>query len=116
MAENDRKESEGELRVAIRYVTVNVPGLPIDRAKRISDDFAKSMLDRPFSWEGDFIHFPSDFDSTESKSVWFLCDFNVQTPVTQLERIPVQYWKVNYDQETPYVKRNSQLLAGCILT
>ena len=86
-----------ELRVAILYRTVNVPGQPNDRAHRIAEDFAASKLSRKFSRDHDFIHCPPDFDSDASKSTWILCDFNISGRLAQVENIPVQYWKVNYN-------------------
>ena len=85
-----------ELRVAILYHTTTVPGQPKDRAHRIADDFATSKLRRNFSHDHDFIHCPPDFDSDASKSTWILCDFNIRDRLTQVENIPVEYWKVKY--------------------
>ncbi|KAK0108615.1 hypothetical protein ONS95_003410 [Cadophora gregata] len=85
-----------ELRIAIRYNTLDVPGLPSNRARQVADDFATSKLSRPFSNYRDFIHCPSDFDSSVSQSVWILCDFNVHDRLPDLQEIPTQFWKVNY--------------------
>jgi hypothetical protein len=68
---------QNELRVAIRFNTVNVPASPIDRAQRVVNDFAKFYLQRHFSWSSDFIYFSSEFDSTVLKPAWIMCDFNV---------------------------------------
>src|SRR4051812_9836589 len=87
-----------ETRVLIRYNTVNVPGLPTDRARRVAEDFASSRMSRHFSYERDFIHCPPDFDCDTKKYVWILCDFNVRNPLSQ-EKIPLQCWKVNYDEK-----------------
>jgi len=86
----------GELRVAIRYNTLDVPGLPGCRAKRVADDFAASKLSRRFNYAQDFIHCPSDFDSDISKSVWILCDFNVCERRPDIDNIPIQFWKASY--------------------
>ena len=61
---------QSELGVAIRSHTINVPASPIDRATRVANDFAASYLRRPFSWDSDFIHLSTDFDSTVSKPTW----------------------------------------------
>ena len=88
-----------ELRIAIRYNTVNVPGLPSHRAQQIADDFAISKLLRHFSYDQDFIHCSSDFDSDAPKSVWILCDFNVRQRRPEVNNIPTEFWKVTYDNE-----------------
>ncbi|XMA19878.1 hypothetical protein WAI453_012669 [Rhynchosporium graminicola] len=85
-----------ELRLAIRYNTLNVPGLPSHRAQQVADDFAILKLSRHFSNDQDFIHCPSDFDSSASKSVWILCDFNIRDRRPDIQDIPTQFWKVNY--------------------
>ena len=85
-----------ELRIAIRYNTVNVPGLPSNRAQQIANDFAMLKLSRHFSYNQDFIHCPSDFDSEAPKSVWILCDFNICHRHPEVDKIPTQFWKVNY--------------------
>jgi hypothetical protein len=99
MAKENIADLQREIRVAIRYNTVNVPGLSIDRAQRIAEDFASSKLGRHFSYDQDFIHCPSDFDSDTPKSVWILCDFNVRDRLPQINIVPVEYWKVHYDRE-----------------
>ncbi|KAE8442990.1 hypothetical protein EG329_002453 [Mollisiaceae sp. DMI_Dod_QoI] len=88
-----------ELRIAIRYITVNVPGLPSNRAQQVADDFAISKLSRHFSYDQDFIHCPSDFDSDTPKSVWILCDFNVRQRQPEINNIPTEFWKVTYDNK-----------------
>jgi hypothetical protein len=47
---------QSELRVAIRFNTIDVPASPVDRARRVANDFATFYLRRPFSWDSDFIH------------------------------------------------------------
>ncbi|KAI9841023.1 MAG: hypothetical protein M1837_001053 [Sclerophora amabilis] len=91
-------ESHGELRVAIRYMTIEVPGLPHKRAERVAEDFTSRYLQRHFSYSEDFIHCPSDFDADNAKRVWILCDLNIREHIIQIERVPLQCWKVNYDQ------------------
>jgi hypothetical protein len=87
---------QSELRVAIRFNTIDIPASPIDRGKRIVNDFATFYLERPFSWHSDFIHLSSDFDSTVSKSTWILCDFNLRERCVQVENVPTQCWQVHY--------------------
>jgi hypothetical protein len=89
-----------EMRIAIRYHTINVPGAPIDRAKRIAQDFASFKLRRSFSYNLDFIHLPPDFESNTPKWVWILCDFNVCEKIAQVEKVPIQFWKVSYNQQS----------------
>lgn len=38
-----------ELRIAIGYRTVDIPGLPVNRAQRIANEFAMCKLSRPTS-------------------------------------------------------------------
>jgi hypothetical protein len=85
-----------ELRIAIRYNTLNVPSLPNHRAEHVANDFAIWKLSRRFDHDRDFIHRPSDFDSSAAKSVWILCDFNVRHPRPDLNHIPMEFWKVTY--------------------
>lgn len=85
-----------ELRVAIRYITTDVPGQPSDRARKAADDFARSKLSRPFSFDTDFFHLTTEFDSKERKAVWILCDFNVHGP-RPVAGIPTQFWQANYN-------------------
>ena len=88
--------SQKEFRVALKYKTTNVPGLPHERAQRVANDFASSIIFRSFSYAQDFIHLPSDFDCPEPKSIWILCDFNVHTPISEVKDIPLQCFKVVY--------------------
>lgn len=60
---------KGGCRVAIRYNTVQVPGLLHERAQRVAEDFASCKLLRHFSYTEDFIHCPSDFDCDIAKNV-----------------------------------------------
>ena len=76
-----------ELRVAIRYTTSNVPGLPHDRAYKVAEDFALWMLQRHFSYDQDFVHCPSDFDTDLKKTVWILCDFNIRNRLDEVEMV-----------------------------
>ncbi|KAH6706212.1 hypothetical protein BKA61DRAFT_616067 [Leptodontidium sp. MPI-SDFR-AT-0119] len=85
-----------ELRIAIRYNTLDVPSLPSHRAQQVANDFAILKLSRHFSNDQDFIHCPTDFDNSASKYVWILCDFNVRDRRPDLHNIPTQFWKVNY--------------------
>lgn len=86
-----------ELRVALRYDTVQVPGLPNERAQRVAEDFASWKLHRHFSYEEDFIHCPSDLDCTVAKNIWILCDFNIRERLVHVGEVPLQSWKVRYD-------------------
>ncbi|MCJ1477237.1 hypothetical protein MMC13_005908 [Lambiella insularis] len=88
-----------ELRVALRYQSLNVPETSTDRAKRVANDFAIAHLQRPFTYETDFIHLPPDFDCTERKNIWVLCDFNIQNQSVSVDKIPVESWKVTYNPE-----------------
>jgi len=88
-----------ELRIAIRFNTVNVPGKPLDRPKRIAEDFATFMLSRSFSYDYDFIHLTPDVFLPTSQSVWILCDFNICDKVREVATIPIQWWYVRYDQQ-----------------
>ena len=85
-----------ELRIAIRYKTTDVPGLPADRAQRVATDFAMWKLSRQFSYEQDYVHCSSEFDSEATKAVWILCDFNVHDRRLDVNNIPIQFWKVEY--------------------
>lgn len=96
MEKQNVPEMAEELRIAIRYNSLDVPGLSSNRAQRVADDFAVLKLSRHFSYDQDFIHCPSDFDSDTSRSVWILCDFNVRDPRPEVKNIPTQFWKVNY--------------------
>jgi len=96
MAEENTLDLQKEIRIAIRYNTVNVPGVSILRAQRVAEDFASFKMSRHFTFDQDFIHCPSDFDSDTPKSVWILCDFNVGE--REVGNFPIQFWKVNYDQ------------------
>jgi hypothetical protein len=99
MKNTPQMAEEQELRIAIRYITVNVPGLPSNRAQQVADDFAVSKLSRHFSYDQDFIHCPSDFDSDTRTSVWILCDFNVRQRQPEVNNIPTEFWKVTYNNE-----------------
>jgi hypothetical protein len=85
-----------EFRIAIQYKTTDVPGLPADRAQRVANDFALWKLSRQFSYKQDYIHCSSEFDSDVPKAVWILCDFNVRDRRTDINKIPTQFWKVDY--------------------
>lgn len=87
-----------ELRVAIRYNTVQVPGLPHERAQRVAEDFTSWKLQRHFTYHEDFIHCPCDFDCDIAKNVWILCDLNIRDRLGKVDAIPLQSWKVRYDQ------------------
>ena len=76
-----------ELRVAFRFTTTRIPGAPADRAKRIADDFAILNLGRPFTWDRDYIHYPSDFDSEDKISLWMLVDFNIKDQIFDIDSI-----------------------------
>jgi hypothetical protein len=89
---------QSELRVAIRFNTIDVPASPVDRARRVANDFATSYLRRPFSWDSDFIHLSTDFDSTVSKPTWIMCDFNLGERYIQVENVPIQCWQVHYGE------------------
>jgi len=91
---------QSELRVVIRYQTTNIPGSPIDRARRVVNDFAMPRLKRPFSWNTDHIHCSSDFDSENSKHVWIMCDFNIKEQHIDVETIPIMCVQVYYGEET----------------
>jgi hypothetical protein len=99
MAEENTRDLQKEIRIAIRYNTVNVPGPSSLRAQRVAEDFASLKMFRHFTYDQDFIHCPSDFDSDTPKSVWILCDFNIHE--REVEDVPIQFWKVNYDQQLP---------------
>lgn len=88
-----------EIRVAFRYQSVNVPGAATERAQKVANDFALTHFQRPFTYTTDFIHLPSDFDSSERKNIWILCDFNIQWPINQVEEVPLQCWKITYRME-----------------
>lgn len=90
---------QSELRVVIRYKTTDIPGSPVDRARRVMNEFAMLHLKRPFSWNTDHIHFSSDFDSENSKHVWIMCDFNVKEQHIDVEAIPVMCVQVHYGEE-----------------
>ena len=92
----DQKE---EVRVALRYQSLNMPGVSIERAKRVANDFSKIHFQMHFTYETDFIHLPYDFDCDERKNVWILCDFNVRKPIDHVEEVPLQSWKVTYTSE-----------------
>lgn len=96
MVKQDTPTTAEELRIAICYNTINIPGPPSNRAQQVADDFAISKLSRHFSYDRDFIHCSSDFDSSTSKSVWILCDFNVHDIRPDVSTIPTQFWKVAY--------------------
>ena len=85
-----------EFRIAIRYNTTDVPGLSVDRAQRIANDFALWKLSRQFSYDLDYIHCSPEFDSDDSKAVWILCDFNVRDRRSDVNDIPIQFWRVDY--------------------
>lgn len=87
-----------EIRIAIRFITTNVPGEPRDRLRRVAGDFAQSKLSRVFNSDSDFFHWPPDFYLTTSKRVWMLCDFNIRGKVLRVDAVPVQWWSVSYDQ------------------
>jgi len=91
--------SSTELRVAIRFLTDNVPSKPSQRAHLLARAFAKARLGRDLSDEADFIHCSSDFDSDASIITWVLCDFNIRDTITELRNIPVQYWRIDYNEE-----------------
>jgi hypothetical protein len=96
MAAENALDLRKEIRIAIRFNTVNVPGSSDLRAQRVAEDFASSKMSRHFTFDQDFIHCPSDFDSDTPKSVWILCDFNVGE--REVGNFPIRFWKVNYDQ------------------
>lgn len=87
-----------EFRVAIRYTTVDVPGLPADRPKTIANDFATYKLRRSFSEGQDFVHLCTDFDSDVPKRVWILCDFNIHEQRSEVHQIPLEFWNVRYNE------------------
>ena len=99
MAGADQPSEQTQVRVALRYVTSNVPGLPAESANRVASDFAIIHLLRSFTPNTDFIHLPCDFDSEEGKRIWVLCDFNIERPIDRHEGIYTESWKVSYDQE-----------------
>ena len=90
---------QSELRVVIRYKTTDIPGSPVDRARRVVNEFAIPHLKRPFSWNTDHIHCSSDFDSENSKHVWIMCDFNIKERHIDVEAIPVMCVQVHYGEE-----------------
>lgn len=92
-------ETSPKRRVALRYISTNVPGPAAERARRVADDFASIYLHKTFAYDQDFIHLPTDFDCAETKRIWILCDFNVQDPVERVASVPLQSWKVRYDSE-----------------
>lgn len=79
----ERIALNGETRVTLRYRTLDVPGAASDRGHRVANDFAVRHFHRPFNYTTDLVHLPCDFDSTERKNVWVLCDFNIQEPLDQ---------------------------------
>lgn len=91
---------QSELRVVIRYKTTDIPGSPVDRARRVVNEFAMPHLNRPFSWNTDHIHCSSDFDSENSKHVWIMCDFNIKQQHIDVETIPVMCVQAHYGEET----------------
>ena len=92
-------EQKEEVRIALRYQSLNVPGVSNERAQRVANDFAMIHFQRPFTYDTDFIHLPSDFDCDERKNVWILCDFNIRKPIDHIEEVPLQSWKVTYTSE-----------------
>lgn len=90
---------QNELRVAIRFNTVDVPVSPTDRAQRVVNDFAMFYLRRHFSWSSDFIHFSPEFDSNVPKPAWIMCDFNIGERYIQVEKVPTKCWQVHYGEE-----------------
>jgi hypothetical protein len=104
-----------ELRIVVRYQTSNVPTLPSDRAQRVFGDFASFRLHRPFSWDKDFIHFSSDFDSDITKPVWVMCDFNIRGRLSKVEDIPLECWDVYYSEQMEPYGTLAQML-GKLLT
>ncbi|KAK6382915.1 hypothetical protein LTS17_003585 [Exophiala oligosperma] len=76
--------------------TLDVPTQPTERAKKVANDFAIRHLGRPFTYTTDFIHLPSDFDTSERKNIWVLYDFNIRRRLDRVEEVPLQSWKVTY--------------------
>jgi len=95
----DMAQAQQEIRIAIRFITSNVPGQPRDRPRRVADDFASSKLSRSFSYDHDFVHLHPDIYLDTTQSVWLLCDFNVYAKVPRVEAVPIQWWVVSYDQQ-----------------
>lgn len=91
--------ADTEWRVAIRYHSTSVPSSVSDRARYVANDFATQSLGRSFDYGQDFVHLPSDFDTSEPKNIWILCDFNIRDPIKDVQKIPFQAWKVRYDPE-----------------
>jgi hypothetical protein len=89
-----------ELRIAIRFTTVGVPGLPAHRPTTVANDFATWKLSRSFSEDRDFVHLSTDFDSDVPKRVWILCDFNIRELRSEVHNIPIEFWKVKYNGES----------------
>ena len=89
------------IRIAIRFNTTNVPGEPMNRLKRIANDFAESKLSRKFDSKSDFFHLPPDFYITTSKRIWMLCDFNVYDRISDVDAVRIQWWNVTYDDQQP---------------
>ena len=102
--EDTETNLDDELRVAIRFITTNIPTEPSGRVARIANDFAQrtSGLMRTFSWDTDYIHLPGDFDSEDRSVTWIICDFNVHGRLPAAS-VPVQFWKVKYSDGSPYV-------------
>jgi len=71
-----------ELRIAIRYITINVPGLPSHSAQQVADDFAESELSRHFSYDQDFMHCPSE--RQREVRIWHKTTSQLQSFVTAL--------------------------------
>ena len=78
MAEHPLKQSRSsaEFRVAVRCHSTNVAGTAADRATIVAGDLAAFRFSRAFDHTKDFVHLPSDFDSSASKNIWLLCDFS----------------------------------------
>jgi len=91
-------EPQTEFRAALRYKTIDVPASSSDRAQRVADDFAAHLLQRPFSWDTDYIHFGEGFDSETPKWVWIICDFNLTQRIA-VDCIPMKCWKVRYGND-----------------
>jgi hypothetical protein len=93
------KYRNSQVRVVVKFLSDNVPGEPIRRHLRLTDDFCSMVLGREFNKETDYIHIPGQFDM-EHQQCWMVLDINVKKRGLETGQIPEYYFKANYGDDS----------------
>lgn len=80
----------GSARVVLYVCVTDLPGCPQDRHNFLGRLFCDQILKRGFNntiqrLSYDYMHMPPNFDTDKPVRKWFICDLNVNCPLSKKE-------------------------------